>query len=96
MSAIAVNTSSRYAAVLACAVEPVDSAHTNSTAPSPSAAARSANPTAATRACPATTAVPQQPREQLKVADWLVGDVVRRALVEDVADRDEQGRAHGE
>src|ERR1700719_2065972 len=96
MSAIAVNTSSRYAAVLGCAVEPVDSAHTNSTAPSPSAAARSANPTAAPRPCPATTAVPQQPREQLNVADWLVGDVVRRALVEDVADRDEQGRAQGE
>jgi hypothetical protein len=74
---------------------PVDSARTNSTAPSPSAAACSANPTAATRP-PATTAAPQQPREQLKVADSLVGDVVRRALVEDVADRDEQGRAHGE
>jgi hypothetical protein len=30
------------------------------------------------------------------VADQLVGDVTRRALVDDVADRDEQGRAQGE
>jgi hypothetical protein len=30
------------------------------------------------------------------VADRLVGDVVRGALVEDVADPDEQGRAQGE
>jgi hypothetical protein len=30
------------------------------------------------------------------VADRLVGDVVRRTLVDDVADRDEQGRARGE
>jgi hypothetical protein len=96
MSAIAVNTSSRYAALLARAVEPVDSARTDSIAPSPSAAACGANATAATRPARPPLAVPQQPRELLKMVDWLVGDVVRRALVEDVADRDEQGRAHGE
>jgi len=65
------------------------SACTNSTEPRPSAAACSANPTAAQP----PLAVAQQPHEQLDVADRFVGDGMCRALMNDVADRDEDRSA---
>ena len=40
--------------------------------------------------------VSEQPGEQLEVVHLLVGDLVCGALVDDVADRDEEGRAEGE
>ena len=40
--------------------------------------------------------VAEQPGEQGDVADRLVDDLVRRALMDDVADRDEEGGAEGE
>ena len=71
------------------------SACTSSTEPKPSAAACSANPAAATRLPSHHWRSRSSRSEQLDVADRLVGDLVRRALVDDVADRDEERGAEG-
>ncbi len=72
------------------------SACTSSTDPKPSAAACNANPTAATRLPSHHWPSRSSRSEQLDVADLFVRDLVRLTLVDDVADRDEQGSAEGE
>ncbi len=76
--------------------EVTSSACTSSTEPKPSAAACSAKPARGDQAAQPPLPVREQPDEQLDVADRFVGDVVGRALLDDVADRDEERSAEGE
>ena len=76
--------------------EVTSTACTSSTEPRPSAAACSANPAPRHAAAQPPLAVTQQAQEQSQVPDGLVGDVVGGALVDHIADRDEEGGGEGE